>query len=141
MASVLLVDANDGWLGSLGILIAAEGYLVRTAHNGVDALILIRKSTPDVVVTDCRLPVMDGADLIRALRADPSFSSIPVILTAEMRRCSRLPHVRFLKKPFPATVLLRELQRLSRRGGRGRPREALRLVTARLVQIGRGTHG
>jgi two-component system chemotaxis response regulator CheY len=139
MASVLLVDANAGWLGSLALLIAAEGHLVRTAHNGVDALRVIRESSPDVVVTDCKLPVMDGADLIRALRVDPSFASIPVILTAETRRRSRLPHVRFLKKPFPATVLLRELERLSRR--RDRTRKALRLLTATLAHFRRGAYG
>jgi two-component system chemotaxis response regulator CheY len=138
MASVLLVDANAGWLGSLALLIASEGHLVRTAHNGVDALRVIRESSPDVVVTDCNLPVMDGADLIRALRADPSLASIPVILTADTRRRPRLPHVRFLKKPFPATVLLRELERLSRRGRR---REALSLITARLAHIRRGAYG
>jgi two-component system chemotaxis response regulator CheY len=136
MASVLLVEANDGWLGSLALLIAAEGHLVRTADNGADAIRFIRESSPDVVVTDCKLPVMDGVDLIRALRAEPAFASIPVILAAETRRRSRLPHVRFLKKPFPATVLLRELQRLSHRGGR--TREALRAVTARFAHGRRG---
>jgi two-component system chemotaxis response regulator CheY len=139
MASVLLVDANAGWLGSLALLISAEGHLVRTAHNGVDALRVIRESSPDVVVTDCKLPVMDGADLIRALRADPSFASIPVVLTAETRRRPRLPPVRFLIKPLPATVLLRELERLSRR--RDRTRKALRLLTATLAHFRRGAYG
>lgn len=139
MASVLLVDADDGWLGTLGLFIAAEGHLVRTAHNGVEALNLIRQSAPDIVVTDCKLPVLDGVDLIRTLRADPVFALIPVILTAETRRRPRLPHVRFLKKPFPAPVLLRELQRVCRR--RGRAREALRQMTARLAQFRGGAYG
>jgi two-component system chemotaxis response regulator CheY len=139
MASVMLVDANDSWLDSLALLIAAEGHLVRTAHNGADALRFIRESSPDVVVTDCKVPVMDGVDLIRALRADPSSASIPVIRTAETRPRLRLPHVRFLKKPVAATVLLRELQRLSRRGGR--TREALRVVTARFAHARRGAYG
>ncbi|MFM0125331.1 response regulator [Paraburkholderia sp. RL18-101-BIB-B] len=89
MASVMLVDANDSWLDSLALLIAAEGHLVRTAHNGADALRFIRESSPDVVVTDCKVPVMDGVDLIRALRADPSSASIPVIRTAKrVRGCA-----------------------------------------------------
>ena len=56
MATVLLVDDDVGLLGTLGLLIAAEGHLVRTATNGRDALRLALESRPDIVVTDCAMP-------------------------------------------------------------------------------------
>jgi CheY-like chemotaxis protein len=85
MATVLLVDDDVGLLGTLGLLIAAEGHLVRTATNGRDALRLALESRPDIVVTDCAMPVMDGISLVREM------------------------------KPFPVTELLRQMHRLHRR--------------------------
>jgi CheY-like chemotaxis protein len=118
MATVLLVDDDVGLLGSLGLVIAAEGHLVRTATNGGDALRLALESRPDIVVTDCAMPVMDGIALVRRLQQYPELASVPVILTSDARR---RPHIKvsgFLRKPFPATVLLRHLHRLNRHPSR-----------------------
>jgi len=112
MASILLVDDDVGLLASLGLAVAAEGNVVRTATNGADALGLARKYLPDVVVTDCAMPVMNGVELIRALRADPALSTVPVILTSESRKPPRLRISCFIRQPFPATALLRQLHRL-----------------------------
>lgn len=131
MGRVLLVDDDVGLLGSLGMLIAAEGHLVRTATNGGDALRLALESRPDIVVTDCAMPGMDGPTLVRKLQQLPGLASIPVILTSDARR---RPHVKvscFLHKPFPATVLLRHMHRLAHRRSRrgaGALREGLRNV-------------
>jgi len=112
VASVLLVDDDVGWLWALGPVVAAAGYVVRTATNGLDALRLAREYPPDVVVTDFAMPVMGGIDLIRALRADPALSCVPVILMSESRKRPRLRIVCFIHKPFPATALLRQLRRV-----------------------------
>ena len=124
MATVLLVDDDVGLLGSLGILIAAEGHLVRTATNGGDALRLALESRPDIVVTDCAMPGMDGIALVRKLRQYPELASVPVILTSDARRRPPIKVSGFLRKPIPVTVLLRHLhlhlhrhaRRPSRRG-------------------------
>lgn len=115
MATVLLVDDDVGLLGSLGLSIAAEGHVVRTATNGGDALRLALDWQPDIVVTDCAMPGMDGASLVRKLQQYPELASIPVILISDGRR---RPHVKvsgFLRKPFPVTALLRQMDRLGRR--------------------------
>lgn len=115
MATVLLVDDDVGLLGSLGLLIAAEGHLIRTATNGGDALRLALESRPDIVVTDCAMPGMDGIALVRKLQHYPELASVPVILTSDARRRPRIKVSGFLRKPFPVTVLLRHLHRLARR--------------------------
>lgn len=115
MATVLLVDDDTVLLSTLGLLVAAEGHIVRTATNGRDALRLALESIPDIVVTDCAMPGMDGIALVHEMRQVPELASVPVILTSDARR---RPHVKvfaFLRKPFPVTVLLRQLHRLHRR--------------------------
>ena len=52
---------------------------VFTAENGADALDAVRRLTPDVVVTDLNMPVMDGLDLCRQLRADAATKPIVVV--------------------------------------------------------------
>ena len=93
MATILLGDDDAGLLGSLGILIAAEGPLVRTATNGGDALRLALESRPDIVVIDCAMPGMDGIALVRKLQQYPELASLPVILTSDARR---RPHIKVL---------------------------------------------
>lgn len=55
------------------------GHEVTEAGNGAAALALVHESPPDLVVTDIMMPVMDGVELIRALRADPATAAIPIL--------------------------------------------------------------
>ncbi|WP_404987389.1 response regulator [Caballeronia sp. LZ043] len=64
MASILLVNDDMEWLGSLAVAIAAEGHTVRTATDSEHALLLAKSAPPDVVVTDCAMPGLDGVGLI-----------------------------------------------------------------------------
>jgi DNA-binding response OmpR family regulator len=134
MASVLLVDDDMGWLGSLGVAIAAEGYMVRTASNGEQALALARATPPDVVVTDCAMPGLNGVDLIRLMLADPRLASIPVILISDSRRRPSVPCVCFMRKPFPVMALLRQL-RLAERRRRGGKRSIVRMAASRFAGV------
>ncbi|GAA3951024.1 hypothetical protein Aau02nite_86540 [Amorphoplanes auranticolor] len=55
------------------------GHEVTEAGNGAAALALVHESPPDLVVTDIMMPVMDGVELIRRLRADPVTAAIPIL--------------------------------------------------------------
>ena len=55
------------------------GHEVTDAADGAAALAIARESLPDLVVTDMRMPVMDGAELIRRLRGDPATAGIPIL--------------------------------------------------------------
>ena len=56
-----------------------SGHEVRDANDGAAALRAARESTPDLVVTDMMMPVMDGPEFIRQLRAEPATAAIPVL--------------------------------------------------------------
>lgn len=80
---ILIVDDNAQNLKLARVILANEGYDVLTAADAEDALALLRTSTPKLILMDIQLPGMDGLQLTRQLKADPSTRSIAVIaLTA-----------------------------------------------------------
>jgi CheY-like chemotaxis protein len=85
MKKILVVDDSESIRTSLRFSLSQKGYNTITAENGKEALSLL-KSEPEigVLITDMQMPVMDGAQLIKSLRADPALSKLPVIvLTSE----------------------------------------------------------
>lgn len=67
--TVLLVDDKPNNLEVLGTLLAQDGYEVRTARSGESALAEVRAILPDVIITDLKMPQMDGLEFFRAVRA------------------------------------------------------------------------
>ncbi len=86
---VLVVDDNPEILNfTKGLL--SKDHAVFVASNGQDGLALAQEELPDVIVTDTRMPKLDGAGLIRALREDPRLAQIPtIILTARNQVADR----------------------------------------------------
>jgi signal transduction histidine kinase len=66
--SILLVDDEEGIRKVLGISLADLGYRVHTAENGVDALRIFKNVQPPIVLTDIKMPEMDGIELLRRLK-------------------------------------------------------------------------
>jgi CheY-like chemotaxis protein len=79
MASVLVVEDSPVQAKYLEHLLSCCGHRVRLAGNGVEALEAVRESPPDLVLTDMRMPGMNGLELVAAVRAE--FPDLPVILT------------------------------------------------------------
>ncbi len=77
MESLLFIEDDDGIRLALSLALEDEGYDVRQAPNGADGLEEFRRSTPDLVLLDLRLPDMSGFDVCRALRAE---SIVPIIM-------------------------------------------------------------
>jgi signal transduction histidine kinase len=67
---ILLVDDEPGIRKVLGIYLADKGYEVATAENGEDALRLFRKAPPAIVLTDIKMPEMDGIELLQRIKAE-----------------------------------------------------------------------
>ena len=59
-----------------------KGFRVESATNGMEAMEMLVGIRPDVIVTDLQMPKMDGHELIRALKARPQTSEIPVVILA-----------------------------------------------------------
>ncbi|MDR5817308.1 response regulator [Caballeronia sp. LZ033] len=84
MSTLVVVDDESLITDSLTFLLQDEGYTVHAAPNGKEALSLIARVRPALVVTDFMMPVMSGLELARALQKDGP--AMPIIL------CSAVPH-------------------------------------------------
>lgn len=83
MSRLLIVEDNEMSRDMLARRLMRRGYVVLTAMNGQEGLDLARSQRPDLILMDLSLPVMDGWEATRRIRADARTASIPVIaLTA-----------------------------------------------------------
>jgi len=82
--SLLLVDGDVKSLRVLEVSLKKAGFNVTTAVNGIDALEKVETSHPDLVISDIRMPEMDGFEFCRLLKQAPAWADIPFIfLTSE----------------------------------------------------------
>jgi two-component system alkaline phosphatase synthesis response regulator PhoP len=91
---VLLVEDDDDALSLFGYMLALAGYQVFAARNGLEALAEIQINRPDVIVTDIAMPVINGLDLIVAIRSKDELADLPVVAMTsfgeEIREQARL---------------------------------------------------
>jgi DNA-binding NtrC family response regulator len=113
--SVLIIDDESGILESLTILLRSEGFTPVAAHGGKRGLELMEESSPDIILTDIRMPVITGVEILAAARA--SMPDVPVILmTAQATLQSAMQAVNagafyYIQKPFQNDELLAILRR------------------------------
>ena len=74
---ILLVDDDESVRNTIGLLLTSAGYDVATANNGFEALLQIKRSVPDVIVSDLNMPKMSGFEFLSVARR--RFPDIPVI--------------------------------------------------------------
>jgi CheY-like chemotaxis protein len=104
MAVVLVVDDEVGIANLLADVLSDEGHRVIVAANGHEGLKRAEEERPDLVITDFMMPVMDGAQLIKALADRPDLKEVPVFLmssapeAAILDKCSG--YAVFVRKPF-----------------------------------------
>ena len=99
-------------------ILVSGGFEVEQAHNGLQALDKVRRSAPDLVLTDIAVPGLDGIALCRQLRADPLTSDIPVLAVTGYDdrhyddRVLEAGANRILLKPLRAETLIAEARGL-----------------------------
>ena len=105
MFRILVVDDEPDLRFIMRRIFERAGYEVTDAGHGVAAIDSVHLSVPDLVVTDMMMPVMDGAELIRRLRADPITASIPILaVTGDVHLASAADAV--LSKPWRSQQIL-----------------------------------
>jgi CheY-like chemotaxis protein len=103
-ATVLVVDDEPAIREVIATLLEDEGYLVRHAKDGLEALDAINENRIDLIVSDVVMPRLDGASLVRRLRRRGHLT--PVVLMSAVYADVDLPGVRFVPKPFEIDRLL-----------------------------------
>jgi CheY-like chemotaxis protein/anti-sigma regulatory factor (Ser/Thr protein kinase) len=111
-ATILLVEDNPDGLEALSEFLQYQGYAVNKATNGLEAIEHVRQQSPDLVLMDVQMPIMDGLEATRRIRADKTLANIPIImLTAlvmpeDQERCLAAGANAFIGKPFRLAALL-----------------------------------
>jgi twitching motility two-component system response regulator PilH len=80
ITSILLVDDSKTELHFLSEVLSREGFRVRTAENGDEALRRIAEEKPDLILMDVVMPGQNGFQLTRAITRDPLYANVPVIM-------------------------------------------------------------
>jgi CheY-like chemotaxis protein len=78
-ARVLLVEDNPANLASMQYLLKASGYTILTATDGREGVAVARRSSPDVILMDLQMPVMNGYEAARQLKEVPALRGVPII--------------------------------------------------------------
>src|SRR5574337_2056730 len=76
---ILIVDDEPAWLKLMGRTLRDAGYLVKEADSGNAALTALQKYKPDLIVSDLRMPDMNGFDLLDHIKKLPKLSATPVV--------------------------------------------------------------
>ncbi len=109
---LLVVDDEPNLLRAVAACFKAEGYEVSTARSGQEALLQLAEAVPDLIISDIRMPGMDGYKLARQLRGSPRTALVPIVfLTAKDETADRIEGFRagvdvYLTKPFEPDELI-----------------------------------
>jgi CheY-like chemotaxis protein len=119
--SILIADDFDDTRELLRLLLETEGYTIREARDGHEALDEARNDAPALALIDLSMPSLDGWGLLREIRADASTRSIPcVAVTAfaahqDRQRALDAGFDAYISKPFRAKELIELVNRFVRR--------------------------
>jgi len=107
---VLIVDDDRDIRETLEEILAAEGYAVVTARNGLEALALARSDPPSMILLDLFMPVMDGAEFRGRQLGDAGLADIPVVVVSAAtdleERVRPLGVAAWLEKPLHIDELI-----------------------------------
>ena len=116
MAKILIVDDESGILYFIQNMFLADGYEVVIARNGEEAIESVKKDMVDLVITDLRMPRMDGMQLLRELKRGLAPSLPVIMLTAYASdetaiEAKKLGAFTYMAKPFNVAGLLGVVKR------------------------------
>ena len=112
---ILIVDDDEDLHTLYGLYLQGQSFHILRAFNGKEALELVEKEKPDLIVLDMIMPVMDGEEFFTKLRMDKKIKDIPVIIASVNEK---IPAKLFemgniyttLKKPFTIETLVGKIQ-------------------------------
>lgn len=118
MTTILLVEDNEMIQEMLSERLERQGFEVVVAGDGVQALHLARSASPTLILMDMNLPLLDGWEATRQLKAEPATASLPIIgvtahaITGDREKCLAAGCDDYLSKPIDFPQLLAKIQAL-----------------------------
>lgn len=106
---ILIVDDEFDLTSTFSLLFELNGFETVTANNGHQALEVMKQRLPDLILSDYMMPVMDGVELSRHIRANPVTEKIPIVLMSAIPQHRDLidrTFSAFIQKPFQFKNLL-----------------------------------
>jgi len=117
--TILVVDDDTNIRELLRQQLENEGYNVREAKDGMDAIQQIKSTRPDLILLDVMMPQINGFDVAAVLKNDPETADIPIIILSIVENKERGYHIgidRYLTKPINTEKLLQEIGSLLSQG-------------------------
>ncbi|MBI4782837.1 MAG: PAS domain S-box protein [Oscillatoriophycideae cyanobacterium NC_groundwater_1537_Pr4_S-0.65um_50_18] len=117
--TILVVDDDTNIRELLRQQLESEGYKVREAKDGMDAIHQIKSARPDLILLDVMMPQINGFDVAAVLKNDPDTADIPIIILSIVENKERGYHIgidRYLTKPINTEKLLNEIGSLLSQG-------------------------
>lgn len=116
LRKVLVVDDDPVVTRLVRELLKIQGFTVETAKDGIDAMIMVKKEKPDLIVLDIMMPELNGYEVLRALKFNEEFKTIPIILLTAReqeldKRIGQMMGIDYLQKPLNREVLLEKIQK------------------------------
>ncbi|MBI5020299.1 MAG: response regulator [Ignavibacteriales bacterium] len=126
LKTVLFIDDESMWLEAIRLSLKGEKFKILTADGGEDALKKLEKKKPDLIMSDVRMPFMNGFDLYEKIKGNPKFKDIPYVFMSSIddfdakRTAKDLGADGYIEKPFDSnqikTIVIDFLDRFPTKG-------------------------
>ncbi|MBP6343652.1 MAG: response regulator [Candidatus Omnitrophica bacterium] len=113
---VLVVDDDPVVVRLVKELLKSQGYQVETAKDGIDAMVIVKKEKPDLIVLDIMMPELNGYDVLRTLKFTDEYKEIPVLLLTAReqeldKRIGEMMGIDYLQKPVNRESFLEKINK------------------------------
>jgi two-component system, cell cycle response regulator DivK len=113
---ILVVEDQEDNRQIIRDLLAATDYEITEAENGEEALAAVARQRPDLILMDIQMPIMDGYEATRQIKADPALQSIPIIaitsyaLSGDEQKAREAGCDDYVPKPYSPRQLLAKIR-------------------------------
>jgi CheY-like chemotaxis protein len=117
---ILVVDDDRDTTRLVQEVLGRAGFTVRTANNGFEALTIVRREQPGLILLDLKMPGLDGYEVLKRLKRDKATQNIPVVVVTgsvtdeeiKRKKVLALGAAQFLTKPFAIDDFVEEIRRV-----------------------------
>ncbi|MBE0669452.1 MAG: response regulator [Anaerolineales bacterium] len=115
---ILIAEDNETNVITIGENLESHGYEIQVAHDGLEAIAKAQETSPDIILMDIQMPLMNGLEAMRRLRAEPRFASTPIIaitalaMVGDRERCLEAGATEYLSKPVSLKALRQMIETL-----------------------------